>query len=623
MTKTPLRAYLGEIESAIEEGQIEEAVAHCRHILKTFPKNIQTYRLLGKAHLENQQFGDAADIFQRVLSAIPDDFVSHVGMSIVREDEGNLDTALWHMQRAFDVQPYNAAIQGEIRRLYNKRDRIEPPKVRLTRGALARLYNKGGNYQQAIGELTEAMKQGDERPDLLVVLAEAYDKNGDKIKAMEVCNKLILELPYCMAANRILARLLEGTDREKDRKTCRRRLTALDPYEAQTSPKAPTAADVPDQAVMIEQLAWGQAAERFPAEEQPEWGSSLEAELGASDSGEEELPDWAVPRSQSEEFAPSAEVPSSEESEEEIPDWMSEAGWEPSSGETEEPPPAYAFDDEDESEVGEAVAAEIPAWMQAMAPSEESEDQDEEDLDELETIFSAQADEAENDVPDWLEAEDESEQQEAAPAEEEVPNWLQEMGDEVSPQAETEPEAEASADELATELGEEELSDWLRDIDTEATPQAETETEAEPEPEPEPSQPPTPEPAEDDEMPDWLRDMETEAAPQAEVEPEPEPEPSQPAAPEADDGELPDWLATCATWREPENARPAPEAPAKLAARGKLPRTSRARSRPRSRRRRIARLAARHGNRSRSPSGSRARAGTEPASHARTGRQSR
>jgi len=567
MTKVPLRAYIRDIESAIEEGQIEEAVTHCRHILKTFSKNIKAYRLLGKAYLESQKLGDAADIFQRVLSAIPDDFISHVGMSIVREDEGNLDTALWHMQRAFDVQPYNAAIQGEIRRLYNKRDRIEPPKVRLTRGALARLYNKGGNYQQAIGELTEAIKEGEERPDLLVVLAEAYDKNGDKIKAMEVCNKLILELPYCMVANRILARLLEGTDREKDRKTCQQRLAALDPYEAHTSPKAPTAADVPDQAVMIEQLAWGQASERFPAEEQAEWGSPLEAELGASDSGEEELPEWAVPRSQSEEFIPPAEEsPSEEEGEEEIPDWMREAGWEPSNGEAAEPPPAYTFDEEDEVDVGEAVAADIPAWMQEMAPSEDAEDQGEEDLDELESIFSGQSAGEEDETPDWLEAEVESEQPEASPAEEEVPDWLQEMGDEVSPQAETEPEAEPepSADELATELGEDELPDWLRDMDVEASPQAEAETEAEPEPEPEPSQPPTPEPAaeaEGEDLPDWLREMEGEPAPQAEAEPKPEAErPAPEPAAEAEEDELPDWINQMAAEAPETETQPASEA---------------------------------------------------------------
>ena len=74
METLSLRAYNREIEDLIDRGQIEEAIYHCRHILNTFPKYVDTYRLLGKAYLEGQRLGDAADIFQRVLSSIPDDF---------------------------------------------------------------------------------------------------------------------------------------------------------------------------------------------------------------------------------------------------------------------------------------------------------------------------------------------------------------------------------------------------------------------------------------------------------------------------------------------------------------------------------------------------------------------
>ena len=153
MGNISLRSYFHEIEGLIGKGQIEEAEAHCRHILQSFPKLLAAYRLMGKALLEARQYSDAADIFQRVLSSTPDDFISQVGMSIIREDEGMLDAAIWHMERAFEVQPYNIAIQDELRRLYGRRDGVEPPKVRLTRGALARMYAKGNLYQQAIAEL--------------------------------------------------------------------------------------------------------------------------------------------------------------------------------------------------------------------------------------------------------------------------------------------------------------------------------------------------------------------------------------------------------------------------------------------------------------------------------------
>ncbi len=110
MAKIALRAYNQEIESLIEARQIDEAIAHCRHILKSFPKHIQTYRLLGKAFLESQRYADAGDILGRVLASIPDDFIAHLGMSVIREDEGNLTEAIYHMERAFEVQPVNKAI---------------------------------------------------------------------------------------------------------------------------------------------------------------------------------------------------------------------------------------------------------------------------------------------------------------------------------------------------------------------------------------------------------------------------------------------------------------------------------------------------------------------------------
>lgn len=118
MAKVSLRIYNREIESLIDQGSLDEAIAHCHHILKTFSKHLETYRLLGKAFLEAKHYNEAVDIFNRVLVSVPDDFVSHVGMSIINDEQNKLDDAIWHMERAFEAQPSNAAIQGELQRLY-------------------------------------------------------------------------------------------------------------------------------------------------------------------------------------------------------------------------------------------------------------------------------------------------------------------------------------------------------------------------------------------------------------------------------------------------------------------------------------------------------------------------
>ena len=153
MAKVSLRIYNREIEGLVDQGHLDEAIAHCHHILKTFPKHLETYRLLGKAHLEAKNYNEAVDIFSRVLMAVPEDFVAHVGMSIIRDEQGKLDDAIWHMERAFESQPSNAAIQGELQRLHGRRDGVEPSKIRMTRGALAYVYVQGELYPQAVAEI--------------------------------------------------------------------------------------------------------------------------------------------------------------------------------------------------------------------------------------------------------------------------------------------------------------------------------------------------------------------------------------------------------------------------------------------------------------------------------------
>src|SRR5258707_11162447 len=105
MADIALRSYLEEIDGLIDGNRVEEAIAHLKHILGIYPKDLDAYRLLAKALLEKNRHLDAADVFQRVLSSVPEDFIAHIGMAVVREDEGNLDAAIWHMERAYEVQP--------------------------------------------------------------------------------------------------------------------------------------------------------------------------------------------------------------------------------------------------------------------------------------------------------------------------------------------------------------------------------------------------------------------------------------------------------------------------------------------------------------------------------------
>jgi tetratricopeptide (TPR) repeat protein len=434
MAKVSLRIYNREIESLIDQNQFDEAIAHCKHILKTFPKHIETYRLLGKAFLESKRYADAAEIFQRVLLAVPNDFVSHVGMSIIRDDEGKLDDALWHMERAFECQPSNAAVQAELQRLYGRRDGVEPPKIRMTRGALAHMYVQGELYPQAIAEMRGLLAEDPSRVDMQVLLAMAYFRNGQKVEATELASSLLKRYAYCLDANRILVEVLPGTGLAENTQIYRHRVNELDPYSAFVTGSIFQSDSVPDAAVNLERLDYrpGQAVDTSTV-----WPASLESETGRHK--EQEIPDWlqnAEPSPQ-----PPAETPAGEDS---IPDFMRAAGWTPASGAAVESEGIFE-ESEGEAATSEALPAEeIPDWLKAMAPTEEA----------------AAPPAAETAAPAPLQAE-------------EIPDWLKTMAP--TEEAAAPPAAETAA---AASLQAEELPDWLEglkppELQTEEKPMAE------------------------------------------------------------------------------------------------------------------------------------------------------
>jgi tetratricopeptide (TPR) repeat protein len=455
-----LRAYNHEIETLIDRGQLDEAVAHCKHILKTFPKHLETYRLLGKAYLEYKRHGDAADIFSRVIAAVPDDFVAHVGMSIIHDEANKLDEAIWHMERAFETQPSNPAIQGELQRLYGRREGVQPPRIRMTRGALAHMYVQGELYPQAISEIRSVLKEDPGRVDMQVLLARAYYRSGLKNDAADVASSLLRTNPYCLDANRVLLEIL-GPDHPDSVQAYRQRVVELDPYAAQVAGSIFLANEVPDAAVSLEKLDWnGQ-----PVGMQADWASTQAISLEGGRSSDEQ-PEWlsgafggAAAAADSQPFdafggtpsqpepasafdmaTPSAKPP---EPVDEIPDFLREAGWGQSTGAFDESKPAFA-DDEPASGDQPIEQGDLPDWIKAMAPEE-----------------PAAAPAQEEDLPDWINkigtsalpvpSESSSQPPEAAaqPADDQ-PDWLKQFA------ASEEPAASVSGDQ----------PDWLREFES-------------------------------------------------------------------------------------------------------------------------------------------------------------
>jgi tetratricopeptide (TPR) repeat protein len=436
MAKVSLRIYNREIESLIDQGHLDEAIAHCHHILQTFPKHLETYRLLGKTYLEAKHHGEAVDIFSRVLMAVPDDFVSHVGMSIVRDDEGKLDDAIWHMERAFESQPSNAAIQGELQRLYGRRDGVEPPKIRMTRGALAHMYVQGELYPQAISEIRSVLSQDPQRTDMQVLLARAFFRGGQKADASDMCSQLLKRYTYCFDANRIMVELIPASDRVESTQVYRHRVNELDPYSMFAKESVFHANEVPDASVNLERLEYtGQAVELTQ-----DWGTSLGIGLESGSKVSDEQPDWLkaglsetrqeasilqkaedeASFSASQEPASTAEEKPGSTFDTDIPDFLREAGWTESSGAAEEP---GTFDS---SAADDLAPADIPDWLKNQMPSEPEQ--------------TPKPAAPSGNVPDWLSGLGSVESAEPAATSNEIPDWLNDLDKVQSPQPASEPE---------------------------------------------------------------------------------------------------------------------------------------------------------------------------------------
>lgn len=204
MTLVPLHDHVEMMREHLREGQFADVITLGHHVLRHYPKHLETYRLLGEASLETGDLSAAADLFQRVRSADPENVVALVGLSIVHEQQKQIEEAIWHLERAFEIQPANADLRKELLRLYAEQEGTARERLKLTPGGLARLYVRQGLYSQAIQEFRALLGRDPARADIQAALAETLYRVGRKQESAEIAQELLDKLPYCLKANLLL-----------------------------------------------------------------------------------------------------------------------------------------------------------------------------------------------------------------------------------------------------------------------------------------------------------------------------------------------------------------------------------------------------------------------------------
>ena len=380
MSKVSLKEYLRDINSLIEQNHIREAKEHCAFILKSYPKYIDVYRLLGKAHLESRRYDEAEKIFVRLLAVLPDDFISHLGMSVVKEEQENLDAAIWHMERAYELKS-TQTIHEELHRLFTLRDGIAPPKPLITRGALIRINVRSGLYQQALKEIEHALKEDPQRLDLEILRAQIYFQQKNIPLAVRSCKMILQKRPYAYDANLLMTEIASTPEQAEPFK---QRMFELDPYTSLVDDDT-SLEEVPAEAIMIEKLDIPMQASRNGAKITDEL-DALSQDIGkeTSPSDNQPLIEKIAPAISVEENKPvgnledSTLLEANAHENAHIPDFMQEAGWSAGEHRTEEEEqaliaeydqiaPTNTITDENTT----IAETDIPDWLRDLAPIRE------------------------------------------------------------------------------------------------------------------------------------------------------------------------------------------------------------------------------------------------------------
>ncbi len=457
MVEITLHDYLDEIEGMIDEARYIEALAHLRHILARYPRLINAYYLMGRLMLEVDLPELAADMFRRALAADPEHLFARIGLGEAHERLNNPQAALWNLTRALELDPSNEAIADEVRRLHAEIGQPEPRRLPLTRAALARLYVRGKLYNRAIIELDKLIQEEPQRPDLLLLKAEAHWQNGQTVQASDLCQQILSTYPYCLKANLLLGYLWTSAAQEEGRRYLKR-AHEMDPENVMAVEMFGDDSPLPREEVRLERLTY--EPQKLGVNREAPWYKQLEASsvtIGVSEAPPEmsetemklvnvtadlesqlQIPDWLKELGALEEEAPSwLEEAEAEGSEEELQSWLESA---------------TLGDLEEETLQPAEEEAQPPDWLRQLQETGEeapAEAEAEAGLDWLEEIAGAEAEGAAAEIPDWLKemggpGEAPAAEAEAPAAAEEVPDWLQEL----QPPAEAQPAGPQEAEGL-------------------------------------------------------------------------------------------------------------------------------------------------------------------------------
>jgi tetratricopeptide (TPR) repeat protein len=612
MPQYSLSEYTTRIAALIQDGQIEEAIAHARHILSHYPRYLPAYSMLAHACMEKGDLSRASHFFQSVLSANPQDADAWMNLAQLTDDLGEVEQAAWYMERAFELDPGNTSIREQLRELYSRRDGVERTRLKLTPTALALTQARSGSFRRASQKLQRLIEAAGDAPPLQVATMESAlavalaSQEAETSRVDQVCASLLEKLPQCLQGNLVRARIYASAGRKEEGLPFLNAARRLDPEGefafrilGTQSPLLQASVEIPYLDFETSRLPLQQAV---PASEDTSWLDEIGRETprpveeGDTEEALEPLAKESTSPALQDEPAIAGESIPATESGSPVPDWLREIQQQSTQGTDQ----AGDLDWLQETELTESVQpllettplrppeGKVPDWLEGLMPAEDEAEPQAPEPQSLEPPTPVSA------LPDWLL--DLSQEVEGGEADQdlvETPDWLQQLEAEdaipdaepavptepslpgaETPESEATPSAavlEAPGQPAADKAGDRERPAWLQELETDIEGQ--------------PAEAPSPQPPEQvervearpeeaassapDQVPqetyEWLSDL---GLSDLVIEEEESPEPVAPAAEPAleptPEAELPDWLQELRSQPETEQEsepEPPPQVP--------------------------------------------------------------
>ena len=210
MAKIEIREYQSRIDALISKNNYEQAAYHCFYLLRQFPKNLNIYKLLGRIFLELNELRAALEVYSRIVSVEPENFLNHLSLSFIFEQLKLIDQAIYQSRTALFLQPENKDVFGLYQRLTSQVDNFSEPENFTHILAGVHFYTEK-NYSKAISEFS-GITPGNYQAFCSLFHGLCLAELNQEKEAIRLLKDVLDKSPYLKIALRKLAFLMEESN---------------------------------------------------------------------------------------------------------------------------------------------------------------------------------------------------------------------------------------------------------------------------------------------------------------------------------------------------------------------------------------------------------------------------